>query len=378
MNYPYLQNIPDGKIKSLNGLRFIMIMFIVLTHINYLEEFFPNYFLGRGAAFGVDYFFMLSGFGMMLSAIKKTFPENTRITPGTCINYAVSHIKKIYPLYLLTTFCLIPIYIYSSIKIGKSVATMMLHLFVKLAFCIPLLQGLIPCNQIQWAFNSVAWFLSCLFIIQIAAPVFIKLFKSIRKTSALVLLLVFCICMISLTAVVFKKIGERTFLNELVYGSPYRRIFYVLTGMVLCLLRFRIPQNKYAGKTWLFNLAETIISLAALFYLFVGRKELNCKIYTINAIIAALIIFTFSFDKGIISRLLSTLPMQTLGAAAMYIFLVHFPIILYSVPIFKRLFTMTSWLAVAEAFFILLSTATGIFIVWKYNKKHTKSFHPHS
>lgn len=97
MNYPYLQNIPDGKIKSLNGLRFIMIMFIVLTHINYLEEFFPNYFLGRGAAFGVDYFFMLSGFGMMLSAIKKTFPENTRITPGTCINYAVSHIRKIYP-----------------------------------------------------------------------------------------------------------------------------------------------------------------------------------------------------------------------------------------------------------------------------------------
>lgn len=110
MNYPYLQNIPDGKIKSLNGLRFIMIMFIVLTHLNYLEDFFPNYFLGRGAAFGVDYFFMLSGFGMMLSAIKKGFPKNTRITPGTCINYAVSHVKKIYPLYLLTTFCLIPIH----------------------------------------------------------------------------------------------------------------------------------------------------------------------------------------------------------------------------------------------------------------------------
>lgn len=59
------------RINSLTGLRFWMIIIVVLSHLGCLSNGYPyssfyNQFLDN-AVMGVDFFFMLSGFGMMYS-----------------------------------------------------------------------------------------------------------------------------------------------------------------------------------------------------------------------------------------------------------------------------------------------------------------------
>lgn len=61
------------RIQSLEGLRAIMIFLIVLNHMEFLRHcsygnFYWTYL--HNATIAVDYFFMLSGFGMMFSALK--------------------------------------------------------------------------------------------------------------------------------------------------------------------------------------------------------------------------------------------------------------------------------------------------------------------
>lgn len=59
----------NKKIASFTGLRFIMIMVIVISHFEFLAElpnfrdFYSTYL--HNATFAVDFFFLLSGFGMM-------------------------------------------------------------------------------------------------------------------------------------------------------------------------------------------------------------------------------------------------------------------------------------------------------------------------
>lgn len=61
------------RIQSLEGLRGIMIFLIVLSHMEFLKycNFGHSYELyWHNPTIAVDYFFMLSGFGMMYSFLK--------------------------------------------------------------------------------------------------------------------------------------------------------------------------------------------------------------------------------------------------------------------------------------------------------------------
>ena len=66
----------SGKIDALTGFRFMAIMVIIISHLEFIGEyekiglFYKTYI--HNATLGVDYFFMLSGFGMMLSYQKKS------------------------------------------------------------------------------------------------------------------------------------------------------------------------------------------------------------------------------------------------------------------------------------------------------------------
>lgn len=61
------RHLPVDTFKTLNGLRFFAIVTIVLGHLGCLAEFFPNFRWAMNVVPAVDYFFMLSGFGLMLA-----------------------------------------------------------------------------------------------------------------------------------------------------------------------------------------------------------------------------------------------------------------------------------------------------------------------
>ncbi|WP_279217575.1 acyltransferase family protein [Anaerobutyricum hallii] len=103
---------------ALTGFRFMAIMVIIISHLEFIGEyekiglFYKTYI--HNATLGVDYFFMLSGFGMMLSYQKKS---NSPMINGVkdCIMFAKKHVKKIYILYLISMASTIPYYIYMNI-----------------------------------------------------------------------------------------------------------------------------------------------------------------------------------------------------------------------------------------------------------------------
>lgn len=241
--------------------------------------------------------------------------------------------------------------------------------------CVPLLQSLFGVERIQWQFNSVAWFLSCLFIIYIVSPCIIKSLKHIKTKAALYSVLVLDLAMIVFTAFVFGKIEEATFFDMLVYASPYRRVFYVILGMLLCLLRVDF-NVRLGSKNRLFSVLEISAVTLSVAYFFLGndmvgiRKSLGDFAYALDVMNAGMMLFVFSFEGGIVSRILGSKPLQTLGRASMYIFLLHYPFVIYR-PIFEKLLGLSpsAESAICEAVFILIATFGFSFLAIKISRK---------
>ena len=112
-------NSKKEKIDSLTGFRFVAIMLIVISHLEFIGEYghignvYKTYI--HNATLGVDYFFLLSGFGMMLS-----YQKNNQILLANnikdCFAYAKKHVRKIYVLYLISMISTIPYYVYMNMN----------------------------------------------------------------------------------------------------------------------------------------------------------------------------------------------------------------------------------------------------------------------
>ena len=149
----------SGKIDALTGFRFMAIMVIIISHLEFIGEyekiglFYKTYI--HNATLGVDYFFMLSGFGMMLSYQKKS---NSLMINGVkdCIMFAKKHVKKIYILYLISMASTIPYYIYMNITAwGGDFQDALLKIVIESIPCIFLVQSAIGLKVFSHSFNSV-------------------------------------------------------------------------------------------------------------------------------------------------------------------------------------------------------------------------------
>lgn len=334
----------NRKIETLTGMRFVAIMLIVISHFDFfipktelMGTVFYNYL--KNATFGVDYFFILSGFGLMLSDIHRNgSTKYNNITIINSIKYAIQHIKKIYPLYITTILLGIPIYIYLSLIAGKSMSLIISFLLLKLSACILLIQSAFGVLWLSHAFNGVCWFLSCLFCIYLVSPFFINLLKkyciSIRR---IIISLLTLPILAVLTAVIFKQIEYNTCFDDIVYGSPYRRCIYVVFGMVIALLFNKIKNTK---KIKYINTYEIFLLIFGIFWYIFRHTVLFALpyinlIYIIDMIFAGLTVLLLSLNKGHISNWFSNNKLVYLGNLSMYIFLIHYIICEYLHKIYK-------------------------------------------
>lgn len=358
----------NQKIFSFTGFRFIFIMVIVLSHFEFLGElenfgYFYKTFM-HNATFGVDFFFLLSGFGMMLSNLNKV-PDDEMNKPciSNSIKYGINHVKKIYPVYIATILVgllwNICIAFYSNATLWKSI----IKEFIKLIINIPLLQSSTGMMFFTHAYNGVTWFLSCLFCIYLFSPFFMYILRKISKSNLLniIFIVLNIILIIGLTypfEILENKISQIPHipnLDYLVYGSPYRRIFYVLIGMNIAMIFTRIKKDCTKSKDG--SLYEIVIATFVLIYFFT-RKSLPAGKYKylIDCILCTLFIFIFAFDNGCISKLMKKDFFQKYGNMAMYIFLIHYPIRIYFVSIMNKVIGFNCYIAITEVIVILVST----------------------
>ncbi|WP_130837173.1 acyltransferase family protein [Lachnoclostridium sp. Marseille-P6806] len=102
---------------------------------------------------------------------------------------------------------------------------------------VSMLQFVTAVSEFSTSFNSVAWFLSSLFVIYMFSPFLLRLLKRMLSTKRRIMAALFALPVAaSGSGWLFHRIEMRTFFDELSYVSPYWRVFYVVFGMVLALL----------------------------------------------------------------------------------------------------------------------------------------------
>lgn len=375
----------NKRIRSFEGLRFIMIMVIVLSHFEFLfnvdgiGDFYESYLWNAG--FAVDFFFMISGFGMMLGSMKKTsLQELSRPSVKDCLKYGISHIRKIYPVYAATIVFgvgaeLVIALIKSNLSISWGV-----HEFVKIVVNLLLMQSATGMAHYTHAYNGVSWFLSCLFCIYLVAPLLLFLVRKVSKNYKIdialivadIVLIIILKNFLASIQVHFQNIKGLPDVNYLYYVSPVLRVFSVLIGMSLACIFNRLRENQFDLPEKKACVFEVVVSIAALMDFFFAHSlpespDFLRDIYLFPLL--SLFILVFAFDRGCVSKILHAPSMQSLGKMSMYIFMIHYPIRVYFAKTVDYLFGWTiasSFLFIA---FILLSTFAISFCLYRRSQK---------
>ena len=309
-------------------------MIIVFNHF----EFFGQYgLLGRlyhrflqNATFGVDYFFMLSGFGMMLgSLVRDSYGDTNNVTFRGSVAYARRHIKKIYPIYFLMLLIGIPYEVLTGVlKYGYKPLIEIIKSFFFFFIDLTVLQSSSGSMMLSHSLNGVCWFLSCLLCIYIVSPSIILFIRThIRSVQKSLAYIVISIAMSVFLSILFSQIDSSAlYFDDLCYGSPNRRVFYVITGMLIANIFHLIKMEPYNFQFFRRGLFEYIsIGLSIVWYLI--RQALLSHItllYIVDMILVSCDLFALAIGKGRISAFFRNRHMVFLGNISMYIFITHY------------------------------------------------------
>ena len=305
---------------------------IFCSHLSYLNEtsFQSFYSLIANFRFGVNFFFVLSGFVLSLGYSNKLKANNTIQD----IHFVKRRISKIYIPYLITMILAIPLYIINVTSGGDSLNGKLL--IIRLLINIGMIQSAIPFAKYSFSINGVSWFISTIFILYMLTPGIIRLNDRTAKhytlikqvlLTAVVLFFNCCFYMI-IREIEYVRFADRGL--SMIYINPLIRIFPFLLGIIAhniyCLLdNFQIKNGSVAE----------VSGIAAFFiWWIIANKTGFPTVVTecTDMLIAMLVILIFAISRdGIISKLLSMKKMLDLGNISLEFYLIHYLVINYGI-----------------------------------------------
>lgn len=322
----------SGKIESLTSLRFFMCMIVVIAHMEFLGgESAPNFFnyYLQNAAVAVDFFFVLSGFGLTLGCIRNPEKLPQKYSLGKAVGYGFGRVSKLYKVYLVTMLCAIPADLLEKVFRGQSVLAATVKTGVNILIAPTLLQSASGLLAVSHGLNGVAWFLSCLFILYMFFPLLEKLNKIIREKDFVLYAMAITFGLACVVHRAFSAL-ENSFMPggltlDLSHGSPYMRVFHLFLGMLLADVVSK--QSEITDKVKA-TILEALALLVAFFATFFGNRILYGELVEIkNALYiasACFVVYSFSVSRGYITMALENEVMVSFGNLAMYIFLIHY------------------------------------------------------
>lgn len=359
----------NERIVQLDSIRFFMCMIVVVSHCiaafsnvhgqGLLETFFSS------SAFALDYFFILSGFGMMLS-----YEKNVLHKKG--LRFAWEHIKKIYPTYIFAMLLILPFSL-------KHIKNYLLWFTVDSS----LLQS-VSCNLgISHSINGVNWFLSTLFVIYLFSPFLLYVTYKILSNKHWFLLTVFVICMLICSLIIddwFRANNISIQVWKLKYdinafgGSPFGPpLWKVILGMIVGGIYVQNKEHINYKKT--IDIWITTIVLFWIYFrnrcLFLGGMLLPV-FEIVDILLCMCLIYFIATSKGILTNILSKKNFIILGKSAMYIYLIHYPVI----EIVKRITSPMAGNVVIYSNWILEIVITVLlvsFMMWIDNIRKNKT-----
>lgn len=208
-------------IQSLQSLRGIFALFIFFHHFSFTP--WGEIVFGAGGDSGVAFFFVLSGFVLMLSyttKLKKGKPEDPL---GIFIGKRLS---KIYPLHLL---CFV--YFITAYGVGLNKCNILNPV---------LLQSWIPLSDVFFSGNAVGWCLSDFLFFYIMFPF---LAPRLNRNPKGFISTFICLAVIYILLII-PFIPEKYVLG-IVYVNPATRLLDFMLGMILCAFFLKIDNQKH-------------------------------------------------------------------------------------------------------------------------------------
>ena len=294
-------------IRTLQSLRFVFIMLVVLSH--YIG---PSFDFGGEC--GVSFFFILSGFVLSIAYSEKISKElfNTKI-------FFNKQLIKIYPLHIITFIIMFVL----DIRLDK--------------YCNPvaaianllLLQSWVPADSFYFVANSPSWFLCDILFFYLMFSSLNKyiLYANNRKLfsiSIVVLFLYICLMVVLPSYLV----------NPILYANPLTRLLDFVIGIILYKLyisdKGTALKDKLNTKS---TLSVSIIELSLILLVVITAfvyPHLPQRVRTVSIFWLSIPLFILFFaltDKhsGIISKILQCKTMLWLGNISFYIYIIHAP-----------------------------------------------------
>lgn len=359
------------RIDTFTALRFLMIMTIVTSHLEFWS--------GQGgamtiydycfhnAAVGVHFFFLLSGFGL---AYSQTL-YNRALPVRHSVTWAYRKMSKLYTIYVGTQAVGMSVIILQMYDKGELCIKTLTGLIGKFAFSLSMLQSFTGISKFSHATNGVCWFVSTLFILYITFPLLNRLNMKIQNSLwGIVVMSGVLVIMNTTIHYELRHFSEATMFNDMSYGHPFYRIFQFALGILLCDL-FVLLKKKGIAMSTIKEIAAAIFG--GIYYLTRNILPIQTEIkITLDLLIASLILFVFAFQSGKISqRLTESTKLQELGRSVMYIFLIHYPI-RQATYFLKYLLPSGSWAItnIVSTLFVFAVTGTITWIIMRRNKTH--------
>lgn len=307
------------KLDQLTFTRFLAAIAIVIFHDG--AEIFPFNLpilktLFKQADLGVSYFFVLSGFVMIVAYNKKEKISYAQ--------YYLNRIARIYPIYITGLVLILPFY-FQHLK-GFRIQSFILN-----ALC---LQAWVPSFALN--FNSPEWSISVEVLFYLTFPfLFNKIYKRYNwKSLVLPILLIWII-----SQVVFNYLYHSAFYtgypsnnHNLLYYFPVFHINEFLVGNLAGLIFLKI-----ATKSKSYNLP---IAICVIVFLFVVQYNTNININFHDgglAILFAIFITLLSLSVGRITNLFSLKELVFLGEISYGIYIFQLPVGIFTKATLKAI-----------------------------------------
>lgn len=302
-------------LNSLTSFRFIAALMVFLFHMRV----FSQYQLGSA---GVQFFFVLSGFILAYNYHSK-FIE---INKNNIKKFYKARFSRIYPVHVLTFLLSVPLVILyfhpNSLYFVKLTFMSMINLL--------LLQSFFPSQGTYFNFNGVSWTLSVETFFYFMFPFLLWIFIKLKVNKNIVKsVLIFWIVWGVLFLLNKNLDGDNPFYIWLLHIFPGVRLFEFSTGMLLGLIYIEKSNKENLNKA-IFTVLEL---LSLLLFIVLLLYSANLDVGIVRGVyfvpLWCLLIFTFAFQGGMISKILSQRFFVYLGEISFSFYMIHQLVIRY-------------------------------------------------
>ena len=321
-------------IKPLTSLRFFFALLVFFSHIHLFGVDRPNlerlndlYF--HEGHIGVTFFYVLSGF-----ILTHNYQQKFITSAISKKSFWISRFSRIYPLHFITLILALPITLNG---FRRDTA----YWFLKVVLNGTLIQSWFPFQDIYWSFNAPSWSISAELFFYLMFPFLVLYFQKLKYFTFLFFILIFAL-------LYFISISSISTIEDIVNVNPLVRLLDFSLGILLYRL---YSSNRFLNFFSTFKRATiiefSVIVVLVLSFIYHTHIPIGYRYSVYYWIPICLLLFTFSYQNGFFSLLLSFKFMIKLGEISFSFYLIHmivaryFKLFLEDVYLFKNDLVLT-------------------------------------